>query len=235
MKNTSCYLLKCSAFKLIYNLILTFYLSAIFGCAAHTNLTPLGKGNVDAAVSFGGPFIPVAETKIPTPYLSMGANYGVTDQINIDGNLHITSLFYQVAGFDFGATWFPTLNKGLVPTWGVQPRLFMLASLKTDVSSRIRIYPLVSNSAAWQLGDGLIYAGFDFIVPLTESDYDDEAEKIIFSPFTGYRWNLGKSLRLLTELKWHGANVQGDQLAVEYITIGGYGALSLMLSLEKRF
>ena len=111
----------------------------------------------------------------------------------------------------------------------------MLASFKSDVENRSRIYPLISSSTAWQLGGGLIYAGLDFIVPLTEPDYDEEAVSVIFSPFTGYRWELGKNLRLLTELKWHGANVQSDQLAVEYITIGGYGAFSIMLSLEKRF
>jgi len=75
----------------------------------------------------------------------------------------------------------------------------------------------------------------DFIVPLTKPDFDDEAEEIIFSPFLGYRWELGNKLRLLSELKWHGANIQGNQLAVEYITIGGYGAVSLMLTLERRF
>ena len=222
-------------FKFIPYIIPVLFLSLMIGCSAHTNLTPVGKGKVDAAISLGGPFIPVAETKIPTPYLSIGANYGLTENINVDGNLHITSLFYQVAGFDFGATWFPILNDGLVPTWGIQPRFLMLASFKGDVENRFRIYPLISSSAAWQLGRGLIYAGFDFVVPLTEPDYDEEAVNVIFSPFAGYRWNLGKNLRLLTELKWHGANVQSDQLAVEYITIDGYGAFSIMLSLEKRF
>ena len=205
------------------------------GCAAHTNLTPVGKGKVDAAISFGGPFIPVAETKIPTPYLSIGTNYGLTENINVDGNLHITPLFYQLSGFDFGATWFPSLNEGFVPTWGIQPRLLMLASFKNDIENRFRAYPLISSSAAWQLGGGLIYAGLDFVIPLTKPDYDYESEKVIFSPFAGYRWSLGDNLRLLTELKWHGANIQANQLAVEYITIGGYGAFSLMLSLEKRF
>ena len=67
----------------------------------------MGKGNIDANISIGGPFIPITDTKIPSPYATIGANYGMTDRINLDANLHITSLFYQVAGLDFGATFFP--------------------------------------------------------------------------------------------------------------------------------
>jgi hypothetical protein len=222
-------------FRPILNLLIFFLILFGFGCSAHSNLTPTGEGNIDAVVSLGGPFVPVAETKVPTPYLSAGANYGLTSNINLDANLHITSLFYELAGFDFGATWFPYLNDGLIPTWGIQPRLLMFGSFKSDVNSRFRIYPLISSSVAWKWGNGLIYSGFDFVYPLTTPDYDDEAVKVIFSPFAGYRWELGKNLQLLTELKWHGANVQGDQLAVEYITIGGYGALTIMFSLQKRF
>jgi hypothetical protein len=210
-------------------------IGALFGCSAHSNLTPVGKGNLDVAVSLGGPFIPIAETKIPTPYLSIGANYGISENMNMDANLHITSLFYQISGLDFGATWFPSLNEGFIPTWGIQPRLFVLTSFKSDVKDRFRIYPLVSSSSAWQLGDGLIYLGFDFVFPLTQPDYDKESVDLIFSPFTGYRWELGKNMRLISELKWLGANVKSDQLAVEYIKIGGYGAFSIMLSIEKNF
>jgi len=232
MKNI---LWKFRRFKSSLILLQLIFFILLIGCAAHTNLEPLGKGNIDASVSFGGPFIPLAETKIPTPYLVSGVNYGLTENINIDGSLHITSLFYQIAGFDFGATWFPVINEGLIPTWGIQPRFLFLSSFKSDVDSRFRIYPLISNSVAWKWGDGLIYTGLDFTIPLTKPDFDDEAEDIIFSPFLGYRWELGKKLRLLTELKWHGANIQGNQLAVEYITIGGYGGVSLMLTLERGF
>ncbi len=227
--------LKILFLKYFFTFIKVLCFSLILGCSAHTNLEPVGKGNFESAISLGGPFIPIAETKIPTPYLSIGTNYGMSENFNVDGNLHITSIFYQVAGFDFGTTWFPILNKGMIPTWGIQPRFLLLTSFKGNVESRFRIYPLLSSSTAWQLGSGLIYAGFDFVVPLTEPDYDSESVDVIISPFTGYRWNIGENLKLLTELKWLGANVQSNQLAVEYIKIGGYGAFSIMLSLEKEF
>ena len=218
----------------LIQVIFYFILIISIGCSAHTNLVPIGKGNIDGSLSLGGPFIPLAETKIPTPYLSVGANYGLREKINLDANFHLTPLFYKLTGFDFGSTWFPILNDGIIPSWGVQPRMLFLASYKDNISSRFRVYPLISNSAAWKLGEGLIYSGLDLVIPLTSADYDKESVKIIFSPFMGYRWNLGKNIGLFTEIKWHGANVQSSQLAVEYISVGEYGALSLILSLEKR-
>ncbi len=216
-------------------LLAALFLFLIIGCSANTNLVPVGKDNVDASISLGGPFIPLANTKIPTPYLSVGANYGLDSNINLNANLHLTSMFYKVIGFDFGSTWFACLNNGLIPTWGIHPQLLMLASIKSDVDSQFRFYPLISSTAAWHLGQDLIYTGFDFIVPLTNPDYDKESVKVIFSPFVGYRWNLGKNLGLYTELKWAGANVKSNQLAVEYIKLDDYGALSFMFSFEKRF
>lgn len=214
---------------------LLIFIGTLSGCAAHSNLTPVGEGNVDFAVNLGGPFIPIADTKIPTPYLSIGANYGISENMNVDANFHITSLFYQISGLDFGTTWFPSINYGFIPTWGIQPRFLFLASFKNNINDRLRFYPLISTSAAWQLGEGLIYLGSDFVFPLTRPDYDKESVDLILSPFTGYRWDLGKNLRLISELKWLGANVRSDQLAVEYIKISGYGAFSVMLSLEKSF
>lgn len=221
-------------YKIYHYLLLLVFISLLTGCAAHSNLTPVGKGNVDVALSLGGPFIPISETKIPTPYLTVGANYGLSENINVDANLHITSLFYQINGLDFGATWFPSLNDGILPTIGIQPRLLVLTSFKNDVNDRLRIYPLISGSAAWQLGNELIYLGLDMISPFTEPDYDKESVDLILSPFAGYRWELGKNIRLISEFKWLGANVKSDQLAVEYMKIGDYGAFSIMISIEKR-
>lgn len=222
------------AYRFNHYLSFIIIVGLIAGCSAHSNLTPVGKGNIDAAISLGGPFIPLAETKIPTPYLSIGANYGISENINVDANFHVTPLFYKMTGIDFGATWFPILNDGILPTLGIQPRLLFLTSFKNNVNDRFRIYPLISNSAAWELGDGLIYIGLDIISPFTAPDYDKESVAIILSPFLGYRMELGRNIRILSELKWLGANVKSNQLAVEYIKIGDHGAFSVMLSLEKR-
>lgn len=222
MKNISSYCL----------LLLILYFG---GCAAHTNLTPAGKGNLFLNAGAGGPFIPLFDTKIPTPYLTIGGYYGLTDKMNADANLHITPLFYRVAGLDMGTAWFPVLNNGWQPTWGIQPRILFLASTKNDVDSRFRIYPFLTNSAAWSVGPGHAFTGLDLIVPLTRPDYDKEAAHIIVSPFGGYRLNVSNKTRLLGQVKLQGTNIESSHLAVEYISVANRGAFSVMFTVERRF
>jgi hypothetical protein len=222
-----------SAFIIAISFLLFFCLTP--GCAVHSNILPLGKGNMEANFSLGGPFIPLTNPKIPTPYAVAGVNYGLSDRINLEGNFHITSAFYKVAGFDIGAAYFPILNERYVPAVGIQPRLLLFSSLKSDVVSRFRIYPLISGSAAWEWGNGFIYSGIDMIIPFTRPDYRDEYENVIFSPFLGYKWDIGSSFNLFTEVKWHGANVKSNMAAVQYVDINRYGALALLFSVSRRF
>ncbi|MBN1349750.1 hypothetical protein JXJ21_10105 [candidate division KSB1 bacterium] len=207
----------------------------LLACAAQTNLQPLGKSNLSANMSLGGPIVSAFGTRIPIPYATVGTNYGLTDQINMNANLHLMSLGYRIFGADIGASWFPVLNQGAMPVIGIQPRLLLFSSLKKDVDSRFRGYPLITNTYGWQLGSGLIYSGFDLTIPLTLTDYDDEAASTIISPFAGYRWQLGQRTGLLTEVKWHGANMRSTQLAVEYLPIANYGAITTLISIERRF
>ncbi|NQT25692.1 hypothetical protein HQ585_10075 [candidate division KSB1 bacterium] len=218
---------------IVASLLITIPL--FFYCAAYTSLQPVGKDRITGNFSIGGPIISAFGTRIPVPYGTAGLNYGLSDQTNLNSNLHMLSLAYQVAGLDVGVTWFPVQNEGWIPTIGLAPRCLMLMSLKSDVTSRFRAYPLVTTSALWKKGNGHIYTGLDIIIPFSEADYDDEAVSIIFSPFAGYRLPLSDRLNLLTEIKWMGANVESDQLAVEYVPVNGYGAVTTLFSIERRF
>jgi hypothetical protein len=220
--------------KQIYILI-TIAIIVLTGCAAHTAIEPVGKGNMRADLNFGGPFVNAFDTYIPIPYLSTGVDYGVSDNMDVNANLHLLPLAYDVAGLDLSGAWYPVMNKGIVPTVGLQARLMMLTSFKSDVGSRFRAYPILSASAAWNAWLGKFYLGSDFIIPFTHSDFDKQAASVLLSPFVGYAWNLSTNYSLFTEVKWQGANVPTYQLAVEYIHPSNNGALGIFLSLERRF
>jgi hypothetical protein len=207
----------------------------VAGCAAHTNLAPVGKGHVVPNVSIGGPIVEAFGGHIPIPYLQAGADYGVSDVVNVGAQVHLLPLAYSIAGLDVGATWFPVQNAGWQPTLGLGARMFALASLKGDVDQRFLFIPALSGSAAWATGPGVLYTGTDLIVPFSPSDFDEEAAPFLLSPFVGYRWNLGRRYALLTELKWHGANVNARQVATDYISIGGHGALTPIIAFQRRF
>lgn len=205
------------------------------GCAAHTNLTPLGEGRLAPHVGIGGPIVEAFETHIPVPYLMAGVDYGVRDNVNLNGGVHLLSLAYGVAGVEIGAAWFPLENEGWQPTLGVGPRLFAFASTKGGVDDRFLVYPALSASAAWNAGPRMLYAGADLAVPLSRPEYDEEAKSVILSPFLGVRWNVGKRLALLTELKWHGANIQTEKVVTGYTSIGRNGAVTPLIAIQRRF
>jgi hypothetical protein len=209
--------------------------SVLVYCAAYTALEPVGQGHLDANISLGGPIISAFGGKIPLPYTAMGFNYGLSRRTNLHGNFHLLPLAYKMIGLDGGIAWFPVENCGSIPTLGIQSRLLGLASIKSGINERVRIYPVLSASAAWRVSSGTLYLGFDLIVPLSSQDFDNEASSALFSPFWGYRWSLGAKNRLLTELKWHGVNVRSDQLAVDYLFIGAHGAITTLLSIERSF
>lgn len=207
----------------------------IIGCAAHTDIEPIGKDNLSANFSVEGPIVNAFGTKIPVPYTTVGVDYGLNDKFDINGDFHLLSLPFKILGFDLGSTWFPCSNQGKLPTIGIQTRLLTLISLKSHVDKRLKIYPIISNSASWKINKGLIYIGSDITIPFSLSDYDENAVNTIFSPFLGYRWSIGKSTYIFTEIKWHGANVRTDQLAVEYLPINNYGALTTLFSIQRSF
>ena len=220
---------------LIYLVVMSIILAFFIGCAAHSTLEPVGKGRLNANLSVGGPIVAALDTHIPIPYFTTGCDYGISDRTNICGNLHLLPLAYSIAGGDFGAAYFPVMNDGYIPTWGVQARMLFLSSLKSDVPEQFKMYPVISTSAAWKCGKGNIYTGCDLSFRLNSPDYDNEASNYIVSPFAGYRWNITDNYRLLFELKMQGVNLRTDQLAVDYIPIANHGAFTTFFAVERCF
>jgi hypothetical protein len=207
----------------------------LIGCAAHTSLAPLGQGRLAPNIGIGGPIVEAFGTHVPIPYLLAGADYGISGSVNANAAVHLLPLAYGVAGLDAGATWFPFRNDGWRPAIGLGPRIFLFASLKRNVESRFFLYPAVSASASWKAGPGLLYTGGDLALPLSRPEYDEEAESVIFSPFIGIQWNIGGSCALFTELKWNGANIETDRLAVKFTAVGNQGAVTPLVSIQRRF
>ncbi len=218
-----------------YKFFLLLGLSLLFGCATHTNIEPAGKDNIKGFANFGGPIIEAFGTNIPIPYLSVGADYGLTKNMDVNANLHLISLAYQIGGLDLGYTYFPLLNDSYIPTVGINFQIMSLFSFKTSIDDRFRAYPSISPSFAWKLFDGKIYMGSDFVLPVTKLDYYSGMPTVIISPFIGYSWNLGKNDNFFTEIKWNGANVRTDRLAVSYLHPAKSGAVGLYLTLERSF
>ncbi len=215
--------------------VLVIVLSFLFltGCTAHSFLEPLGKGNRASRVALGGPIVAAFGTHVPVPYAVVGSEFGVSEKVNIGGDLHVLPIFYKIAGAEAGATWYPISQYCCVPTVGIGGRLLMMGSFRSGVNDRFRIYPIVSFTSAWRQGNRQYYLGNDLTLPLTGMNYDPERSGAIFSPFVGCKWKLGKNYTFGFELKWQGANLESHKTAVEYTGIGNRGALAPLFTLEK--
>jgi len=221
--------------KKFYSAFLLAGILLLLNCAAHTNLAPVGKGKSTTYLSFGGPIIKAFGARIPIPYATIGSNYGLTESVNLHGDLHLLSLAYQVVGLELGTAWFPIQHEGLRPSVGIMPGFLALASVKSGVDDRFRLYPQLAGSAAWRSGKNKIYTGFNFLFPLSSADYDDEAAAAIFSPFVGYQWQVGSRTKLFFELKWNAATTRSDQVAVDYLPVAGHGAITPLFAIERSF
>lgn len=208
--------------------------SLLVSCAAHTNIEPVGKGKLKANANFGGPIVTAFDLKVPIPNISVGANYGLKDNLNLNANVQLLPLFYQIAGGEIGGSWYPILNKGYIPTIGISGNLLLLSSFKSNVETKFRAYPLLDLSFAWELGQNIIYTGVGSVLPFNNLIYYEDNTPMI-SPFVGYRWKIGNNYNLYSEIKWLGINKQTNMIAVEYLTFNNYGALGVYLSLERSF
>ena len=203
-------------------------------CATHTQIEPVGKDKLVANFNMGGPIIPLLDTKIPLPYFTVGGTYGCTDNFDLSGSVHILPIFYEVAGLDFGASWFYTQNDSWIPLLGTHAKVMFFSSLKSGIDDRFKVYPYLSQTASWELGPGNIYTGLHILIPFGELDYE-KSYKPIFSPFLGYKWKMTDNYALFLETKWQGLNFPTDHIPVDYISPGDAGAIGVFLSIERKF
>jgi len=205
---------------------------ALPGCVAQTGVLPLGKGELTPGIGIGGPVVEAFDTHVPVPYLAASVEYGLDDHVNAGAVVHVLPLAYHIVGLDAGVTWFPVAQSGLRPTLGVGPRAYLFASTKADVDRRFLAFPVTTATAAWTTRRGVFYVGANLAVPLEDPEYDEEAQAVIFSPFVGHRWSIGRRYALSTELKWHGANVVTGQAATGYTTLSGRGAVTPLIAFQ---
>lgn len=216
----------------IFNIIC---LVSLMGCAANTDIEPTIEGNIGYNMSIGGPIISALGIKFPTPYLIIGGSYGYREDITLSANLHLLSLIYGVAGVEFGAKKYFRVNDDISPLIGVGANFLMLASVRSRSDDKMRIYPYLSATSTWKKERSAYYLGVNLAIPISSMDYYDKFPSAILSPSFGYRRDIGASTRITVELRFNAVNHKTDQLSVEYLNIGGNGAITPLFAIERGF
>lgn len=200
------------------------------GCSTTHGIRPIGKGNVDVALSLGGPITEVFGAPIPLPLSTLGATVGVTETTNVHAAFHPTAaLMFAIGAGELGAS-----QRLLAPS-GARPRL--MADL-TLIGAAGDLDPDRAPEGGFRL----------FIQPtlLAGWDYGKAAQHTVYTGFTGFlepaetfhgiggfilgnRFGLGRS-HVDVELKWLDPWESGVNVVPEYAAPGTMGAVELQFA-----
>jgi hypothetical protein len=206
--------------------VVALMMMAAVGCGTTGVARPLGRGRAAVQASLGGPIVGAFGTFIPTPILTVGGAYGVSDRVAATGGLDVTAAVYGVAHVTGGAAAHPLVSAGgAVPTVGVAASVHLLTNV-TDT----RVAPQATAVAAWRVGGGgrhLVYGGADAGVVF------GEPTRILAGPLLGgelrlsHRWGLG------LELKWLAPHYDVEPLAPDWLSPGRRGYFTVLFGLRR--
>lgn len=197
---------------------------AAAGCSATAIVRPLPRGTSAWTASVGGPWVPSSVPTLVVPYVTVGWQRGVSDDLTMGGAVHATMAAFGVAGVDISAT------RRLVPQSGAWPEL--VATLRGTVftngsASGTRAYPSLGVVGSWAAGPRTLwYVGTDAMAQAGATP------SVLLAPLAGVQRRVGSRAELQLEAKWMAANVDTRRGVFEgESAIGGHGALAVQLGL----
>ncbi len=108
------------------------------GCAAPNLSRTVGRGNGEVRATMGGPFFAALGPTIPFPHVQVGGRVGATEWLDVDSNLSLLALAFNVWAMDVAANvqLYRRTHGLAVATSG---RLYLYADL--DDGPLLRTYP----------------------------------------------------------------------------------------------
>jgi hypothetical protein len=184
------------------------------GCGAQLHNLPVGKGNTVLTGSVGGPLVKVYGQTLPVPYALVGVTHGLSNRVDLHGDLHLMAAMFKFAGFTPGIAYFPPLRLGpLVPS--VDADMLMFSDFnQTRVFPEVTVAVATSSGSRWST-----YAGL-------HSTFQTTKEPVFLpSVFAGTSFRAGR-VRLFGELQWLALNRSNRLMPVNWGGISHHGALA---------
>lgn len=200
-------------------------LLALLGCACGhaTALRPAPRGAVQVEAALGGPVAGIFNLPIPIPLSTVGVRYGIADRLDVSAHAHATSLLFNVAGLDAGATWLALEVDGARPALALSSRLYGFAELGRG---QPRAFLELTAAASWR--------PVPWLTPYVSA-----------SALAQWGWPVpslagGAELRggrfgLQLELRWYAPFSPTQYMVVDWRSVGGLGAWGVVISPRYTF
>lgn len=134
--------------KYLIPILFAFYLLGTTSCNSTRIVRPLAKKEVAVGIDFGGPIIDFKSLKIPVPFSSVTAAYGIDSTFTAFGSVYITSAIFGTVHWDMGV-----VKEILKPQKGYIPGLSvgLNTQMMVDVfKGNFRVYPILDVNLYWQ-------------------------------------------------------------------------------------
>lgn len=190
------------------------------GCGAQMRNLPVGKGNTVISTSVGGPLVYAFNATVPIPYAMAGMTHGISDRLDVFGDVHLMAAMFKFGGFTPGAVYFPDL-----PMSGWVPAVKADAMVFSDFN-QVRIFPELTFSIAHPTASRWTpYLGFHNTFQMTK------APVYLPSVFGGASYRAGR-FRIYGELQWLAMNRKNLYTPVEYQGFNNHGAIATQAGLS---
>jgi hypothetical protein len=203
-------------------------LSGAAACGTTHLVRPLGAGNTRVNLSVGGPFVRFG-APIPLPVSVLGVAHGVTDAVDVHGDLHPTALGFGVAGADVGLAVHPIPAARHALTIG--GTIYGFSNREDAVVFADLWIGSIFRPTRWLALGGGLHNGLRI-------DTTDRELRERFpwapTPFLYGALTFGR-VGLELEFRWNVISANGYRATVNYYPVGEIGALGLLLGVTYQF
>lgn len=186
------------------------------GCVATHRARTVGKGNIGADFSLGGPLQTKLGPPIPMPMAFLGARYGLRDDLDLSLHVNLTAPIILGTALDAQTAvhWAPIQPglRGQAPDRGWSVAGAGSVDWVSDFSSGFRAFPAISLTGAYRWPRAAPYLGLttalNFYRPF------ERKNPLSLNPYVGGEFFLGKGWGLDLELQIREAstNLWGESL-----------------------
>jgi hypothetical protein len=206
-------------------------------CGHTTHVRPTPIHSVDLEAEAGGPIFLRLGVPAVLPLSTVGASYGLTENLDLSAHFALTAALFGVAGFDVGSSYLAVREHDAIPAVSLGARLYGFSDFPCQIGSSgcgtetyqgARAYAELTATGSYLLaGHWLTYLGGTLFL-----QFDGGAPLFSFQAGLEYQF---RRLALQLELRWYEPSYNVSQTVADWAGIANQGAVGVILGVRYRF